>query len=198
MLFKPEVDKKSSLASPAQCNCCRLCGADTLVTAARAAVGSAPTALNTQEHEPVGPVLEEVPQPALNMSSHSSSPSEVKEDLVKKLRKKNRKRSSRKSTDRPVYPLVKKTADRYLQRKTGSLSYRLSEHSLTRNHCKQPPRYQASPRQVCCRGATAARRSLIPRLRGWPKENKRANTRMTACCCFLWQYRFHQDMIHLA
>lgn len=36
----------------------------------------------------MGPALEEVLQPALSTSSHSSSPSEVKEDLVKKLRKK--------------------------------------------------------------------------------------------------------------
>lgn len=49
MLSKPEVDKKSSLASPTQRNRCGLCGTDTLVTAARTAMGSVPTALNTQE-----------------------------------------------------------------------------------------------------------------------------------------------------
>lgn len=146
----------------------------------------------------MGPALEEVLQPALSTSSHSSSPSEVKEDLVKKLRKKNCKRSSRKSTDRPVYPLVNSRQVPAKKIWQPVMSHRLSGHSPTGNHHQQPPRHRASPRQACCRGTTAARRSPIPHLQGWPEEKRRANTGLTACCCFLWQYGFHQDVIHLA
>lgn len=143
----------------------------------------------------MGPALEEVLQPALSTSSHSSSPSEVKEDLVKKLRKKKLQEIQSEEHRQTSLSPGK-------QQQTGTCKENLAACHVTSplraQPDREPPRHRASPGQARCRGATAAPRSPIPHLQGWPEEKRRASTGLTACCCFLWQYGFRQDVIHLA